>query len=452
MTEGYTGKIAEYVTEFNYEDIPEHVVEHAKYIILDTVGAILAASNPSLPASMIITEFVREQGGAEDSTVIGRDFKCPSPNAALANATLGYLCDNESYHVGAVLHETAVTLPSALAVAEPRGLSGKDIMTSFIVGLDIGTRLSYAISPSAMYDRGFHPSAVVGSIGAAISAGKILDLDSKQISNSIGLAATQSSGLLSWESDSTEMSRPFGVGAAARNGVTAAMLAERGFGGPEVLEGKYTVFDAFSGERHVNELLDELGKRFEVMNQTIKRYSSCAFTHPGLDAFIQLLDENSILAEDIYQIEVRFPSRGAKLIDASELKSHNIQYVLAVAAFKHHVDVDDIIFEQQDRDIWALSEKVNLVHDDELDQHFPETMPTILTIKTHSGSTYRNRVDSAKGTPENPVTHREIEEKFHRIVLPVIEKSHANEILGVVKRLDALDDIDQLMDLLRFKQ
>jgi 2-methylcitrate dehydratase PrpD len=452
MTEGYTGKIAEYVTEFKYEDIPKQVVEHAKYIILDTVGAILAASNPSLPASVIITEFVREQGGAGESTVIGRDFKCPSPNAALANGTLGYLCDNESYHVGAVLHETAVTLPSALAVAEPRGLSGKDIMTSFIVGLDVGTRLSYAISPSAMYDRGFHPSAVVGSIGATISVGKILDLDSKQISNSIGLAATQSSGLLSWESDSTEMSRPFGVGAAARNGVTAALLAERGFGGPEVLEGKYTVFDAFSGERHVNELLDELGKRFEVMNQTIKRYSSCAFTHPGLDAFIQLLDENSIVADDIDLIEVRFPSTGAKLIDASELKSHNIQYVLAVAAFKHHVDVDDIIFEQQDKGIWALSEKVNLVHDDELEQHFPETMPTIITVKTHSGSTYRNRVDSAKGTPENPVTHREIEEKFHRIVSPVIEKSHANEILGVVKCLDAVDDINQLMDLLRFKQ
>ena len=452
MTEGYTRKIAEYVTEFKYEDIPKHVAEHAKYIILDNVGAILAASNPSLPASVIITEFVREQGGAEESTVIGRDFRCPPPNAALANGTLGYLCDNESYHVGAVLHETAVTLPSALAVAEPRGLSGKDIMTSFIVGLDVGTRLSYAISPSAMYDRGFHPSAVVGSIGAAISAGKILDLDSKQISNSIGLAATQSSGLLSWESDSTEMSRTFGVGAAARNGVTAALLAEKGFGGPEVLEGKYTVFDAFSGERHVNELLNELGKRFEVMNQTIKRYSSCAFTHPGLDAFIQLVKENSVEAEDIDLIEVRFPARGAKLIDASELKSHNIQYVLAVAAFKHHVDVDDIIFEQHDKGIWALSEKVNLVHDDELDQHFPETMPTIITVKTHSGSTYRNRVDSAKGTPENPVTHQEIVEKFHRIVSPVIEKSHANEILGVVKQLDAVDDINKLLDLLMFKQ
>ena len=115
-------------------------MEHAKIIILDTLGAILAASNPKYPASRIIAEFIRDQNSKEESTIIGRDFKTSSINAALANGTMGYMCDIESHHIKAVLHEAAVLLPSALAVGEKKMSSGKDIITSFILGVDIVTR------------------------------------------------------------------------------------------------------------------------------------------------------------------------------------------------------------------------------------------------------------------------------------------------------------------------
>jgi 2-methylcitrate dehydratase PrpD len=276
-----------------------------------------------------------------------------------------------------------------------------------VLELDLETRLSYALNPSAMYVRGFHPSVVAGCIGSAVSAGKLISLSLEGFANALGLAASQSCGLLAWESDVTEMSRPFGVGVAARNGVTAALLASLGFGGPEVLEGKYTVFDAFSGESHLRELLDGFGERYEVMNQTFKRYSSCAFTHPGLDALLKILGENGLQAEEIEGITVRFPASGAKLIDSSELKSHNVQYVLSVAAHRGQVTIEDILFE---------------------------------------------RVDSARGTTENPLSRNEVREKFLFLASTVMEEDRAFEIMDAVDRLEQLSDVHELTELFRFKQ
>jgi 2-methylcitrate dehydratase PrpD len=218
------------------------------------------------------------------------------------------------------------------------------------------------------------------------------------------------------------------------------------------LEGKYTVFDAFSGESHLGELLDGLGERFEVMNQTFKRYSSCAFTHPGLDALFKVLGENGLEVEEIEGITVRFPASGAKLIDGSDLKSHNVQYVLSVAAHKGRVAIEDILFEQCDEGIWDLTDRVELVHDEELDPFFPETMPTIVEVRTKSGEAYVERVDSARGTPENPLSRGEVREKFLFLASTVVEEGRAVEIMDAVDRLEQLPDVHELTELLRFKQ
>jgi 2-methylcitrate dehydratase PrpD len=452
MGHRYTSRIIDHVMEFNFEDIPCDVVEHSKIIILDTLGAILAASNPRYPSSRIITDFVREQGCNEESTVVGRDFKTSSVNAALANATMGYMCDIEPHHVKAVLHEAAVLLPSAIAVGEMVGASGRDVIEAFVLGADIETRVALAVSPTGMYARGFHPTVVAGCFGSAVSAGKILGLDHSESLNAFGLAGAQSSGLLAWESDKTEMSRPFNPGIAARNGVTAALLANKGFAGPEVLEGKYSVFKAFSGESHLGELLDGLGSRFEVMNFTFKRYSSCSFTHPGLDALLKMMHEADIEVEEIEWIEVSFPTSGANLIDGSELKSHNIQYILSVGANRKQVTIDDILFEQDDERIWDLSKRVKLIHDDELDRVFPTRMPTIVKLRTRDGRTFEERVDSAKGTPENPITYEEIKQKFTRLAKMSIGEELSKEIMGKVEDLNEINNINELTELLRFKQ
>jgi 2-methylcitrate dehydratase PrpD len=449
----YTEKIMRYACNTTAKDIPENVLEQAKIIILDSIGALLAASSPKYSGSKIITEFVRRLGGTKEATVVGREFKTASVNAALANGTLGYYCDIEPHHPGAILHPTAVLLPSSLAVAEREDASGLDVITSFVLGVDIETRLSYALSPREQYSRGFHPSSVCGSLAASITAAKVMGLNERQMLNALGLAGCQASGLLAWENDRTEMSRPFQMGVAARNGVTSALLASDGFAGPEVIEGKYNIFNAFSGTSNYEEIPKDLGKTFQIMELAFKRYSCCAFLHPGLDALLDLIRNNDIKPEEIRQIILRFPKSGAKLIDNSELRSHNAQYILSVAAFKKKVRIDDIlVYEQNTPQIEELSKRIQVYYDDDLDHYFPERYTSVVVLKTTRGETFEGQVEFAKGTPENPLSNEEVETKFRSLTSIVIDEKRQRKIIQIVKNLDRCQKITDLTSLLSFHQ
>src|SRR5262249_43037203 len=149
--------------------------------------------------------------------------------------------------------------------------------------IEVACRVSFALGPRALYARGFHPSAVCGTFGAAAAAARLLHLPAARVQVALGLALQQASGLLAWASDPTESSRPLNPGLAARNGVTAAYLARLGFGGPPTpFEKPYDAFTAFSGERHPEALLDGWGRRWHLPGLAYKRHASCAFTHPGL--------------------------------------------------------------------------------------------------------------------------------------------------------------------------
>jgi len=447
----YTNKLATYAIEFTYTSIPDHVIERTKFILLDTIGAILAATSPKYDGSRIIIDFVKNLGGKEESSIVGRLFKTSCVNAALANGTMGYYCDIESHHVTAILHAPAVLVPTVLAVGERENVTGTDLITALILGVDIETRISFALSPTGLYARGFHPSAVCGTIAASVAAGKLLNLSFEEMRNAIGLSACQASGLLAWESDKTEMSRPFQMGVAARNGVTSALLAQASFGGPEIFEGKYNIFAAFSGEQQYEELTRDLGTEFEITNLAVKKYACCAFLHPGLDALLHIMENNNLTGDDIQRIILRFPKSGALLIDNSQLKSHNAQYILAVAAYNKRVIIDDILLDpRDDPKIFELINNVDLVYDAGLDQNFPQRYDSIVEVITHRNQTFQERVNYARGTPENPMTTEEIQEKFNILTKGSINEERRTVISTLIKRLDGLDDLDELMKLFRF--
>jgi 2-methylcitrate dehydratase PrpD len=450
---GYSEQIAEFCSNFDLTKIPKDVMERAKLIILDTLGAILAASHPKYPAGRILADFIRREGDRGEATIIGRDFMTTAINAALVNATMGYFCDIESCDFKATLHAPAVILPSVLAVGERLKASGAEVITSFVLGIDIETRIARAISPMGMYDRGFHPSAVCGCFGAAIAAGKVLDLNKNQFLNAIGLCGCQASGLLAWESDKTEMSRPFNLGIAARNGLLSALLAKEGFAGPEVFEGKYTIFKAFSGKERYEELLKDLGKNFAIMDQSIKKYACCAYIQPGLDALLKILKDHTINPEEIQKITMKVPSKEIlNLIDTSTLRSHDARYILAVGAFNKEVLTDDIL---QDRysniKIFELAKRIELRCDEKLADLFPRAFPTIIEVET-KGRVFMERVDYARGDPENPMTKNEVEGKFVKLATTVIDEARAFEIAKLIDGLEKIDEIGELTRLLRFKQ
>src|SRR5262245_25919054 len=144
---------------------------HARLQLLDALGAMLVASAPKYPGSRIIMRFVQELGGVAESSLVGQGKKTSCVNAALANGTLGYYCDVEPHHVGAILHGLAVVVPTSLAVGEQQRADGKRVLASIVLGVDVAAPVSYALDPVALYNRGFHPSAVCGAFGAAAAPG-----------------------------------------------------------------------------------------------------------------------------------------------------------------------------------------------------------------------------------------------------------------------------------------
>ncbi len=446
-------RLAERIAAFHYRDMPADLVAQAKLYLLDTLGAMLVASAPRYPASRIIMRFVSELGGVAESSLVGQGRKTSCVNAALANGTLGYYCDIEPHHVGAILHGPAVIVPTSLAVGEKQRADGKRMLASMVLGIEVASRVSYAFDPVALYNRGFHPSAVCGAFGAAAAAGYLFRLDPERQAVALGLAMQQASGLLAWANDPTEHSRPFNPGLAARNGTTAACLARLGFGGPPTpFEGKYDAFTAFSGSSNPDALLEDWGKRFHLPEFAYKLYSSCAFTHPGLDALLGLAADLKLAASDVERIVLRFPKNGAHMIDGNPLKSHCAQYILPVGLVFGRVIIDDILFDRKRHpEVARLSSGMTLVHDPALDANYPERYTSVVELSLRDSRTVSRRVEFAKGTRENPLTPGEIRAKYFRLTGPVVQRSRAEEIMAEVERIDRVRDLTCLAGLLRQK-
>ena len=444
-------QFADRLATFRLKQVPKEVVAHAKLILLDTLGAMLAASDTKYSATRILVDFAKRLGGRPESSLVGQGAKTSCVNAALVNGTLGYYCDIEPHHVGGILHAPAVMVPTSLAVAEKVGASGARFLEAMLLGIEVTCRVSYALNPTALYNRGFHPSAICGAFGAAAAAGHLFKLTPAKFGIALGLALQQASGLLAWASDPTENSRPFNPGLAARNGTTAAYLAHLGFGGPPTpFEGKYDVFTAFSGERHPEALLANWGKHFYLPEFAYKRYSSCSFTHPGLDALLDLARRHQLKPSDVHDIALRFPKSGAHMIDNNELKSHCAQYILPVGLVFGRVLIDDILRDRmRNPEVARLRQHTRLIADPELDGGWPETYASIVEVTTADGRHLSARVDHAKGTMENPLTPDEIHQKYLKLATTVTTAAQAEQIAEVVQRIDKAPALIQLAALLR---
>jgi 2-methylcitrate dehydratase PrpD len=446
-------ELSEFVAGTRLDQLPTAVVEQAQSILLDTLGAILAATAPHYSAGAILRRYALAVGGTPESTLFGSGERTSCINAALCNGTLGYYSDIESHHPEAIMHAAAIVVPTALAMAEREGRSGAEVLTAMILGIDIACRVSNAIGPTALYRRGLHPTAVAGCFGSAAAAGHLLRLDPSSLRRAWGLTGTQASGLLAWETDDTENSRPFNPGIAARNGATAALLASLGFGGPpDIFEGNFNIFGAYADSPRPERLTEGLGEKFLINELAIKRYACCAFLHPGLDALDEILVEQELPADAVDAIRLRFPRSGVALINDNPLRSHNAQYVLSIYTLERKVIIDDILVDRRaEPEIAALTRKVAVFGDDELDPEFPERYTTILEVDAN-GSTYRRRVPYAKGCPENPLEASELEAKFRMLASQVMASEKIEELIDHVAAIPTAPSVAPLIELMRVPQ
>lgn len=449
---GYTAAITAYAANFTYDDLPADVVDWAKTIVLDTLGALLLGSAPQYAASRLTGELAKSMGGKPECTVIGRDFKTSCESAALANGTMGYAADIEGGGA-ARQHISAVLVPVALTMGERERCDGKRFLAALAVGYEISCRVSEACRTPHSYPHSFHPSAVFGYIGSAMTTGHILRLDQSQLTNALGLAASNATGLMTWVTDMTEHSRPLVIGMAARGGVTCALLAELEFGGPPMVldPGKYSIYDAYAGEMHLARLTEGLGGDLWISKSGgFKRHACCGDTHTGIDALLAIMEKHGLVYENIDRIVHRVKADRAPVIDNNPLRSHCAQYVLAVAAVHGRIVPDDILIDRREEDarVRDLSQRTTLVGDTEMDS-WPAAAPAVVEVTTNDGRSLVERVEWPKGERANPMSRAELEAKFFDLATVTIPRERAARLMGMVDRLEEIENVATMVDLLQ---
>ncbi len=453
LASSVTRRFAVNCVGLSYYGIPAATRAHAKLILLDTLGAMLSAARPLFPGPAKLLRLVASDNTEGPCLVVGTDIRTSLGNAALVNGYLGYALDIESHHGAAIAHAAAAVVPAALVVAQHESRSGQDMLTAMILGIDVTCRLSLAFGPPDLYARGYNVTGVCGAFGTAAAAAWLFGLDADQFEAGMGLAATQAGGLMGWTNDPSEESRPFNVGLAARNGITAARCASARLGAPKAVfddTTKFSVFRTWSldAKGSPEQLFVGFGERFATDELTIKRYACCAFLHPALDGLLTLLNDEGLSSQDIDGITMRFPKSGAPSIDANPLRSHCAQYILPLACVRRAVRFEDVLFDRSaDAEMERLMGVTSVEHDEELDHQFPDSYATVIEIAASGRRRFSNRVECAKGSPQNPLSDAEVIDKFLDLAGQRIGRQGAERVASIVLAIEAHTSVELIETL-----
>lgn len=448
-----TRSLAAYISRFTPASLPEEVMAYTRKLACDGIGVLCAATHESVTAAQGIGDFAEEIAGTGPCTLIGRGRKVDPVSAALANGTLGYAADFEPHHPEAILHPIAVMIPTALALSEAQNRTGAEALAAVALGCEVTYRVSMAMNPRELYDRGFHPSAIAGSFGAAAASAFLLGLDGEQTVRALGLAGLQTSGLLAWQDDPREDARPFQMGLAARNGVMSAMLAKRGFGAPDrIFDGGHMVLDAYSGVADSARLTSGLGTEWDgVMVLAIKPYASVSFLHPALDALVGLLEDHALTPAQIDKISLRFAEAGAHCVDDNPLKGHSAQYILPVRAAMGRLSFLDLFIDRRETEpeVARLAASAEVIRDTgAFNDAFPDFYMGEITLTLTDGRTLSATSKVARGYPEQPLTQAELDRKFEDVTATVCSLSRRIALAEACEALDSAPDVSTLTALL----
>jgi len=457
---GATERIAAFVVEGRYEGIPEEARERGKTYMLDALAVMLAGATEE--GTRIVHGWVREMGGREDAEVAGGGFRAPAALAAFANGAAGHALDYDDTILftsnaavyGVRLHPSVPTLAAALAVAEQVGASGRDLLAAFVYGFEVTCRVADA-TDREHYRRGYHPTGVIGPLGAAAGAGRLLGLDRSGVRRALGVAATSGGGL---RENYGTMTKPFHAGRAAESGVVAAQLAARGFTASEnVLEGERGLFRAVAGGFDERRLLDRLGDPFYVVQPgaAIKPYPTGSLTHPALDAVFELIEEHDLEADQVERVEVGSNSNlFGSLIHADAKTGLEAKFSIPACVALAFVERRVGIAQLQDRvvarpEVRALMPRVRLYVHPEIEALGFDQPRAIVEVHVRDGRVLSRRADVAQGTAEKPMTRAQLHEKARDCAGLVMPARQAEALIATVEHLEDEPDTSRLVGLLR---
>lgn len=449
---GHTKKIADFIVNTAHGSIPSQAFEVAKTAFLDCLGVMLAGSRDD--SAKICAALVREEGARAESTVIGQGFKTSAAMAALANGAASHALDyDHSFSLQG--QPTAALIPALISQGEALGTSGRNLLTAYVVAFEVATKLARAI-PDHSALGGWHSTGTIGTIGAAAGCAKLLGLGVQAAEMALGAAASMASGIVA---NFGTMAKPLHAGLAARNGVSAAGLARRGFtSNPGIIERPKGFFDTFSRALAVDEAqIASLGSRFELVESgiRIKAYPCGGLTHSAIDALLKLRRDYEMGIEAIEKIHVAVTRHTYEAIvyripETGLQGKFSMPYILARVLKQGRLGLDDFTDGAvKEPSVRALAEKVHMEHDPALEEDTEGRRPSIVTVRLRDGRTLSRRVDYPRGGREAPLSKAELREKFFACARTAIaEEKQIERIIESLRRLENVDQLGPICGLL----
>jgi 2-methylcitrate dehydratase PrpD len=457
---GATEKIAGFIVDTDYRNLPREVVEKAKRSALDCIGASLAGI--SEPVSQTVTSYVSKLGGAPQASVYGAGVKVAVADAALANGSIAHALDYDDCGVK-IGHPSVLVLPAVLSLGEHLGASGRDLLAAYIVGLEVEGKLALHADFKLMQARLNHQTWY-GSIGAAAACAKLLKLDVAKTRMALGIAANFACGL---SANHGSMAGAMAAGNACRNGIIAALMAQEGItANANIIEAKNGFYDTLVGPGHYDaeRMADGLGKPFYIESPgiSLKMYPSCYHTHRALDGVFQLINEHRLDDKNIAAVDVGTSERALRVLAFSEPATpyqakFSMPHCIAAAVVDHEVTLETFTDHKlNDRNIVAARKKVQLSFPNVpiwpgLADVGPDTefVGNPVTIKTTDGRSLSARVDIPRGDASLPLSDDELLRKYRDCAHAQFSQENIERSVGLVRDLETVEDVGTLLGLLR---
>lgn len=431
-----TAPLARFLVESRWEEMPAAVRQEAKRTLLNSVGAALGGCRDAAIAHALAV--LREFAGPSEATVIGRPERVDMLTAAFLNAASANVLDFDDTHLPTVIHPAAPVVPAVLALAERTRVTGGQLLHALILGVEVECRVGNAVTPWH-YSRGWHITSTCGVIGAAAAVGKLLGLDVQRMTWALGLAANQACGLVE---SLGSMAKSVSVGNAPRNGIVAALLAQRGFtASPRTLEGPHG-FAHVLGERPDLSAIDGgLGAVWESARNTYKPYPCGIVLHPVIDALLELRTRLGLRAEHIERVTVRgnpllrqrTDRKGPRSGREASVSLHHtaaVCFLYGVAGVSQYTDA--CVAEPA---VQAFGDKVEVQEDPAI-----PVEAAVVTVRTADGRTLTLEVPHASGSLGRPMSDAQLEAKVRELAAIGAPGCAVDRLIDTVWRVDRLDD------------
>ncbi len=431
--------LAEFVASHPSRGWTDAVDHEAHRTFYNWLGCAIGAARHEAADAAVAASLMLDPGA--QATVLGRTEKLDMGSAALVNGITSHTFDFDDTHLKTIIHPAGPVASAVLALAEHKGLSGRDVIDAVVLGIDVACRVGNTMYPDH-YDRGWHITGSTGMLGSAAACARLLRLDAQKTAMALGIAASQPVGL---REQFGTMTKPFHPGGAARAGLMSALLASQGFtASSKALEAPRGFIQVASDKRAWNEITDELGQRFEISFNTYKPFACGIVIHPSIDACVQLR-ERGVRADQLERIDLRVHSLVLELTGKKEPQDglqgkfsvyHGCAAGLIYGRAGEHEFADAVV---NDPLVVETRRKVHAVVDDRIDE-----AAVHVSALLKNGERVDIAVEHAIGSLQRPLSEQQLQDKFNDLVVPVLGQARADEITRTCRALGSLGDVRAL--------